>query len=72
MGEAHPWFLLGDPIIILRGNKHGGEPLEKVASEDPDYLRWLRKWVAQGKTYLSDQEFYALDDVMVKHQIPID
>lgn len=58
---------------VTRGRKHGpciaypnGKDLEKIAQEDPTYLRWVFKEV--GPT-LSDDAFYALDDCVIKYNI---
>lgn len=58
---------------VVRGRKHGpsgaypnGEDLDKVAQEDPGYLKWVFNEV--GPT-LPDDSFYALDDVVIKYKI---
>lgn len=58
---------------IVKGRKHGpcsvypcGKDLEKVAQEDPGYLKWVFKEV--GPT-LPDEAFYALDDCVIKYRI---
>ena len=36
-----------EDIIMPWGKKHLGEPLGKIYAEDPDYLKWLRKTLAE-------------------------
>jgi DNA polymerase III subunit epsilon len=39
--EVDRWFQRRDPDLVFRRGKHRGETLGKVASEAPDYLRWM-------------------------------
>lgn len=35
------WFRIGEGGLVFRRGKHRGRPLGQVASEEPDYLRWM-------------------------------
>ena len=52
----------------VRGSKHEGETLQQVAKDDPTYLRWMYKKASED---LSDEAFYALEDVMKKFRIEL-
>jgi DNA polymerase III subunit epsilon len=39
--EMARWFQRRDPDLVFRRGKHRGETLSRVASEAPDYLRWM-------------------------------
>jgi len=39
--EVGRWFSSPEEGRVFRRGKHKGEPLEKVAREAPDYLRWM-------------------------------
>jgi len=39
--ELDRWFNRRDGELVFRRGKHKGEPLQKVASTAPDYLRWM-------------------------------
>jgi hypothetical protein len=59
----------GKWIVLVR--KHQGEPLEKVAVSDPKYLNWLYNEPSVMEA-LDDAQFYALEDAMKAHKIPLE
>jgi hypothetical protein len=48
--------------------KHKDKTLDEVARESPEYLQWVRR---KGSLALSDEAFYALEDVMLAHRIDL-
>lgn len=54
--------------ILIHG-KHQGKTLTEVAEEDPNYLKWVHKKASDD---LSDEAFYALEDVMENNDIEPD
>lgn len=67
--RASPRIVFSDGVRIARG-KFKDMPIEKVASEHPTYLSWMRRAAKNGDIKLTDEEFYALADVMEKFHIP--
>jgi hypothetical protein len=51
---------------VVGGTKHRGKLLEKVAQEDPEYLKWMYCKASEG---LTQDAFYALDDALRKFGI---
>lgn len=51
---------------VFSKGKHEGETLDEVANEDPGYLRWAH---SKASDDLSDEAYYALEDVMEKNDI---
>ena len=41
--EVDRWFGPAEAGRVFRRGKHDGEPLAKVATEAPDYLRWMQR-----------------------------
>ena len=67
--RSKPRITFSDGVRIARG-KFANEPLDKVAQEDPSYLKWMRRAAKDGDIRLADEEFYALVDAMAKYNIP--
>jgi hypothetical protein len=53
-------------VWTFLGNKHAGEPVDKVAESDPGYLSWAWRESSGDE---SDEEFHILDDVARKHGV---
>jgi hypothetical protein len=60
---------LVDGIWTFLGNKHCGEPIEKVARSDPSYLCWAWR---EASGFEDPEVFHLLDDVARKHGIDTD
>jgi hypothetical protein len=54
-------------LWMINGSKHRMETLEKVAQTDPSYIWWV--WHKVGPS-LSDEAFFAVEDIMDKYKIP--
>jgi hypothetical protein len=53
---------------VFASGKHANEALSSVAKSDPKYLQWARNRAFDG---ISDDAYYALEDMMMKSSIPL-